>query len=170
MLRLLGAMLVMSACFAAAQGRNRRCAQELDTLRQLERALELMSAELSLRLTSLPELLKRLEKNSHGPVGRFFGGVAASMERLGELPFAELWNAALERNFTELDGSAAEALRALGSVLGRYELEAQLAAAADCRARLHALAEEKSAALQEGRRLSLGLSAAFGGLVCILLL
>ncbi len=160
----------MAACLAAAGSGLRLRSEELATLRELDRAIEQLSAELSLRLTSLPELAELLAQSTRGKAGDFFCLLAESLDLIGERSFSVLWDETLQHALPELDERAKEAMRRLGLALGRYELDAQLASAAECRTRLRALAEEKAGALAGSRRVSLGLSAACGGILCIMLL
>ena len=126
MLRLLGAALVtLSASlvgFGFARGVRRQCAQ----LEGLLWALDFMQAELSSRLTPLPQLLSACRQRD---VALFFeaAGRALSVPPGCTVPVS------FKRGFQASPGlspgqEAVQTLYGLSTALGRFDLESQLAA------------------------------------------
>lgn len=163
-----GAALILLASLGFALSLVRTKKRSLETLRGMDAALERLYAELSLRQTSLPELTELLANDASGTAGAFFRKLDALLSQLGERPFSALWREAL-RTLSELDGAELDALERLGGALGRYALDEQLAAVADCRARLGRGLRARGDGLKEQKRLAYGLCLAAGFLLCILL-
>jgi len=145
MLKLLGCALLagggLTLGLAAAGELDRR----IGALEAFAAALRLLEDELSLRCASTPELLELLSRRARAPARDFFAACAGDLERLGQATFEDIWTQALSR----LPGGG-EDLRpfaALGSILGRYDVNSQRAAACAARERL----EETARALRDRR-------------------
>lgn len=168
MINLAGAALILLASLGFALGLVRTKKRGFEALRALDEALERLYAELSLRQTSLPELTALLAQSASGAACAFFRTLDELLSELGERSFSVLWHEAL-KTLPELDGAELDALERLGGALGRYALDEQLAAVADCRARLGRSLRERGDSLKEHRRLAYGLCLTAGFLLCILL-
>lgn len=165
-----GAALILLACLAAAWRLTQEQTKRLRALQELSAALERLGADMSLRLTGLPELTEALAQSAPGAAGRFFCTLREALSELGEKPFAVLWAETLRSALPELGREELDALLRLGETLGRYELNEQLAAIELCRAALERGAALLRDALPERRRLAYGLLGAAGALLCILLI
>ena len=136
MLRLLGALLVAGGVasvgfFAAGELKRRTRA-----LRAICGALERMEQEISFRLTPLPDLFRLLSVQSEPPARELFAHCLVGLERLGEVPFSQIWSQALEAVMPCLREGERGVLEELGGVLGRYDGEAQRTALSRVRAEL----------------------------------
>lgn len=152
MIRLLGALMlaggVASIGFFAAGELNRRTR----ALRAICGALERMEQEIAFRLTPLPDLFRLLSIQSEPPARELFARCLEGLERLGEVPFSQIWSEELERLMPYLREGERGALEELGSVLGRYDGEAQRAALSRVRTELaHGLETAQEEQKQQGR-------------------
>ena len=164
MTRLAGALLValaglMAGLLAAAGQREaaRRGAA-------LCRMLELMEFELTRFRTPLAELFDSLGARSEEPVSGLCGAVISAMER-GET-LSDAW----DRGLSALSRRERERLAPLGRVLGRYGAEEQAAAVRDCRRSLEDQTAQLRTELRERSRIYIGLGAAGGVMLAVLLL
>ena len=163
-MRLLGAALVAAAgvlCGLFSAGELRRELTEMDGFSSL---LERLSMELTRFKTPLPELFFVLSEELSGPAGRFCRTVAVGLSADVALPV--LWRSATE----PLPGELRELLLPLGTVLGRYGAEEQAESAALVRERLDRRREEKERRLRDRTRVRVGVFAAGGALLAVLLL
>ena len=132
--------------------------------------LEQLKGALGSEPAPMPELLDALGTCCDGDAAAFVNLLAASMDRLGERSFRELWTDALSAVPVTADRESGRALLELGTVLGRYELNTQLGAVESCRIvlsrRLDALCRE----LPQAKRLTLGLCLAASALLGIILI
>lgn len=129
MIRLFGAGLVALAAGAVGFGFARRVKTQCAQLDALVWALETMAGEMSARLTPLPEIFLMLGSGGQKEVSLFFKTAAmALMEPPGcTVPVSFKRGFAAAANFRPGE-QAAQALYALSTGLGRFELERQLAA------------------------------------------
>ena len=167
--RIFGAGLILAAlAFGALVYLNTR-RQRIELMAQLSAALDTAAGELSLRSLPLPRLFELLEKRSGGAAAEFFGALCTGMDRLSEEDFSTLWESAAEEHLGLLHSTEREEIDRLGAVLGRYELQRQLAAVRDCRAAMDRALSSARQDYPTQRRLALGLSATTGALLIIIL-
>lgn len=163
-----GIFMISAACASfgviSAAGMKRH----IELLAALCGSLRFISAEIGTRLRPLPELISELAGRG-GAAGEFYTGLAKKLDSIGEVDFSALWASSLEC-LTSLSLDELSALRALGDVLGRYELQEQLESIDICLDALGRSMHGLQAQYPERRRLVLGLSAAAGILVLIVLI
>ena len=99
--------------------------RELESLRQLVRALEYMESDLEYRLTTLSELSKKTAEILTGSLQRLFLNFAKELD--GQVaPDAEFCMTVALNNTPELPKRTVEYLTALGQSLGVFDLQGQL--------------------------------------------
>lgn len=170
MLKIIGAILVAAGAAASAfsmvSGLNRRAR----ALRGLVAALDMMQAEISERLTPLPELMELLSKRAQGAAALLFKRAGAQMDTLGDRSFLMIWREALgltpELYLTDTE---AELMLELGSVLGRYDAQAQGKVIAYTRRRLDGCLQQAEIERSERGRVCGALSLAAGLALIIIL-
>lgn len=169
MTRLLGAALVAGCGVWMGLQRTVWYTRRVETLQALLQALSLMEWELAGRETPLPELLRRLERETRGPVQRFFAACGEQLSSLGQSPFGALWEAAEAQVQLPLDREERSVLLEIGQVLGRYDQESQRQAISRSREQLAARLEQARAERERLGRLA-GIVGASAGLITVLLL
>lgn len=166
---LTGAAVIVFSCLwmahVAVKDRKRRVA----AVEELCCALEQLRAELDVRLSPLPMLMEELAMRTSGCAAIFFAALRDSLAELGDKSFAALWKDAVEENLGSLSHEDAQAILALGSVLGRYELADQLAALDRCSLELRASAVRRRSQMPQDRRLCYALLTAGGCFLAIIL-
>jgi stage III sporulation protein AB len=120
-LRLIGAVLLLSSGGLLGMGACNQLGARVHCLQALDGALERMERELAFHLTPMPELLSRLAKSTPGPAGMLFGQCLAGFNRLEECGLAGLWREAVETAQLPLGREELDLLKGLGEVLGRYD-------------------------------------------------
>ena len=121
----IGAILVVVGCSGVGFTMAANYRREEWTLRALIRALDYMTCELQYRLTPLPELCRQAGKESGTPAGKALINLAQELESQISPDADSCMYAALSR-MTDLPAATDEALRLLGSCLGRFDLNGQL--------------------------------------------
>ena len=135
------------------QGRGRRTEALLSFCDMLAQLRGILEAE----APPMPELLQTLSRRCGGEAAAFVNALSASMDGLGSLRFQE-------------DAVALRELDALGEVLGRYALPAQLDAVSACLETLRRKAEHTRREQPVINRLTWGLAFSCSLLCGILLL
>ena len=170
LVKAIGAVLIIASGIGIGLGGAAELRRRVRILTDLIASLMTVKAEITVRMTPLPELLEGLGRLAPLSVRGFYGRVAQSVQFLGECSFAELWLHAIEKS--EELGLKVDELReliALGTSLGRYGVAEQAAAIDLCISRLNAMLElAREEALTSGK-LFIGLSAA-GGIVAAVIL
>lgn len=120
-----GAILVIVGCGGVGFSMAAACKREAWALRSLISALDLMACELQFRLTPLPQLIRQAGRECRGIIGNVLTELARELENQ-IIPDADSCMYAALSRFEHLPKAAEEALRLLGTSLGRFDLEGQL--------------------------------------------
>ena len=167
MIRLVGALLLVSGCgsFGFAMGLHYR--REIKMLRQLLAALQEMEWELKYRLTPLPDLCATGAAAAEGKLGELFRKLRSELET-GE--FSEIsgcMNGLVQT--MDIAPRCRTCLRELGNSLGRYDLEGQLQGIRSVKHRCRGFLEELESHRSERMRSYQTLWLCAGGALAILL-
>lgn len=158
----IGAMLIIGACGGIGFSMAAAYRNEEKTLRQLISALDFIQCELQYRLTPLPELCRLVGTPGRGAVGKVMERLARELESQIAPDVECCMNAALAS--VDLPKRSGEALRLLGTSLGRFDMEGQLrgleAVRSNCRRELDLLAADKDHRLRGYQTLGLCAGAA----------
>ena len=158
MIRALGAGLVLFGGLAWGLQRVHFLRRRQRLTEALAQSLHRLGAELTQRLTPLPELLLQLQEAAPPAARGFFAALCRELNHLGEESFGVLWGRCVERYpDPTLDGELRAALTELGWQLGRYAAPIQGEALARCTAVLERSAAEGRQALEGNIRLQMGL-------------
>lgn len=163
MLKWIGAILVIAGCggfgflMAAAHRRTEQC------LRRLIGALDYMECELQYHLTPLPDLCRQAASESTGEIRELFCALAQELEDQVSPDVQSCMHAAIHK-LPALPGQAEDALKELGSSLGRFDLSGQLrgleAVRATCRRSLEEMSQNREVRLRSYQTLGLCAGAA----------
>ena len=118
----------------------------------------------------MQELLLQAAEQTDTQESGFFHRCAGSLAELNTKSFSELWTEACRHCLTALSDENLRQIENLGTSLGRYEPEEQLAACDRYLRCCEDAAEKLRIRLPEQRRLSLALGAAAGVFLCLLIL
>ena len=131
-LKLLGAILIFTACggYGIKIAMNHR--REVATLHQLARLTDKMICELEYRLTPLPELCLFAAEQTNGALSRYFAEFARIMDEQVSPDIGECTTVALSR-ISGIPVKTRVQLQALGQTLGRFDLPGQINALQQCR-------------------------------------
>ena len=158
LVKLTGILLIAAGAGGSVHVYLRLCRSRIRSLRSIAQMLELMQGELETSALPLAQLLEAIAPRLDDPALLFSKRLAAGMAELGKRSFSEIWTSCLCACFSDLGSAELQALKELGSVLGRYELSCQTEALLRCRRFLKQREETAAAALAERRRLALGLA------------
>lgn len=164
--RLLGALLVTLAGLGAGGEAARRMKRRGQSLEELAFALGLLAFELESFCRPLPELCCRLSGETKGAAGTLFAGLCRAMAADKNAGFSACWQEAL----APLGAAERELLLPLGSVLGRYGADEQRQALLLCRRRLEEMAAEARETYRRSGRVCVGLGAALGAGLSLMML
>ena len=171
MRKLIGAAVILLACFLSAQLRLRTKKERIACLRALETSLAELRGELAEHRRSLGEVFRFLsQKSDHEKVKTFYETLCSDLNMLGERGFSEIWRSASEKCFRLQGDEAVDALFPLGSCLGGSEMERQCAALETAVRRIAAEAQAQNEKLKEERKLYFGLSLSAGAFLVIMLM
>lgn len=120
-----GAMLVVVACGGVGFSMAASCRRESWELRSLVSALDYMACELRFRLTPLPQLVRQAGKEYPGAAGSVLIDLAEELENQ-IIPDADSCMYAALSRARRIPKSTEQALRLLGTTLGRFDLQGQL--------------------------------------------
>ncbi len=123
--KIIGAILVLSACFWVGFSKASQHRRREQTLEQLIQALEYMKRELEYALLPLPELCRRAAKQCTGKISILFDRLAQELDKQLSADAACCMDAAL-LGIKGLPESTADRLRLLGRSLGRFDVTGQL--------------------------------------------
>lgn len=169
MIHMMGAALVAFGCCWLGEKKARQLAGRVRALEGLAAALGQMARELTLSLTPLPQLMRRLGEESAWPADSLFSRCGQALEGLDREPFSQAWSR-LTREIPCLMEEDRRALAPLGQVLGRYGGGEQAAAIAAVEEELKQLHRSAQADSRRLGRVYRAVGAAGGGFLVILLL
>lgn len=169
-MKLIGALLALAGCGALGVMSIRMERRHIRALEALCGALALIQTELSTRLAPVPMLCEQLSRRANGVACAFFKALAERLDMLGRRELSELWRECAEQTLTELSSNELNEFISLGLILGRGELEVQLSAVRRCENALADALSSVSADYPRRRKLALGVAAAAGGLIVIVLI
>ncbi len=168
-MRGIGALLLMGAfLLSGVLSVRSRCAR-IRCLHELGEAFVWMAGELAGKKLPIPELIRSCSLMANGYARSFYLQLEQSLSQLGSRSFFELWKEAVAQLPWLTEGERRE-LDIPGRELGRAELSRQLAALETAVRFLRTSYEHEESRFQNDRKLCLGLPAAAGVLLLILLL
>ena len=162
-MKIMGAILIFAAASAAAAAAVRYESRKLNELDQCCTALRIIAAEVD-RLSTTDTIIHRLTE-----CGRL-KSFSYALEQNCTLSFEERWINACKSAFSDIDSHELSEMCSLGGYIGRYERSQELDALMRATNLLEETAiYERQNSLQK-KRTSLGLYAAAGVLLIIILL
>ena len=123
-IKICGAVLIVACCGGAGILFANAQRAEVRLLHQLLRVLALMGAELSYRLTTVPQLCRICADAVSEPLRGFFSAAADKLDGQVCADPASAFDAVLQEK--ELPAQTRTMLQNLGQTLGRFDLQGQL--------------------------------------------
>ena len=168
MFKVVGAVMVITACALWGSLKAGELREHDALLLALLSALETMRAEITSRLTPMPEIAERLARTGPEQTRPFFSLLDGRLCELGDREFSEIWSECVSALYLPRDEEGV--LRDLGRVLGRYGPAEQGAALELCMEALSAAQKEAHAEARSGSRLWTGVSLTAGMLLAVMLI
>ena len=163
MLKMIGIVLIISACSGVGFTLAATHRREEKSLRQLIGILDFMECELQYRLTPLPNLCKLCAREFPQTPGKIFGELADEMEQQIFPDIACCMRSVLDRT-KDLPSITRRELLLFGKSVGRFDLEGQLkgleGVRQDCRRNLERLGNNRDNRLRSYQTLGLCAGAA----------
>ena len=170
MIQYIGAGILIAGCTLLGCSGTERARQHSRTLRSLIGLLEQMDGQLEALMPPLPQLMAQQSRQAEQPAAEFCGNVVWLTEKRGA-GFRSAWERALEDTESLcLLEEERMVLKALGSVLGRCELETQLQTLRRSKKRLELFLELEEKERAQKSKLRAALGAGAGITLAILLL
>lgn len=167
-MKLLGTMFVILSCTALGIMKARSLARENEAYAELISALTLMKSEICSRSSSMDEVFRLLNTGKNGCTSAFFYQLSSKMPEIGDVSLKTIWQRAADTLCISQDG--VQAVKALGNVLGRYDAQAQAAAIDRCMLTLLSEQDALRERLNENKRMYVGIGAASGLMLALLLI
>ena len=123
--RIIGAILVILSSGGMGFSLAAAHKKEVNTLKQLLRALDFMACELEYRLPPLDELCYLAGGQVSGAVNRFFSALAIQLRQQVDTDACRCVEIVLKQQ-TDLSPKTARELHLLGKSLGRFDLAGQI--------------------------------------------
>ena len=162
-LKWIGAALIICGCGFAGFSLSAAYRREERELRQLIGALDYMACELQYRMTPLPELCRMAGQERSGCVGRLLLNLSQELESQIS-PDVQSCLSVAAASAGPISERVQEALRIMGSSLGRFDLEGQLqgleAVRSYCRGEVESMALNRDTRLRSYQTLGLCAGAA----------
>ena len=171
MIKLIGAVMVISVTCAWGFGGIVRLRNHVKTLEGFLTAFEIMKSEICERLCPMPELMKLLGETVSWPTRNFFKSVGKKLPELGTMSFPVIWKKAAEAcGDIVLSEAELAVLAELGHSLGRYDVDEQRRAITLAQRRLEMFLRKAEAKREHDTKLRAFTGMASGVFAVIILL
>lgn len=165
----LGALMIVFACTAAGLMKSRSLTQ-LDRLyTELTAVLGIIKSEISSRTAPMDEIIELISVGQAGCIEPFTGLLKQGFTNLGESSFGSIWSNAVSKGLDGISPRSELALKSLGGTLGRYEAAEQAAAIERCITVISAEQSNLQSGLCANKRMYIGIGAASGLMLAIML-
>lgn len=169
-MKALGALTIIGSCLGLSLTAIRSVKNRIRSMFWLCRAVEMIRAELSSRMSPLPELMRLAADRSEGECRAFFEKVGAFFDEPTDELFPERWEKSARSCLPSLRESERRELILLGQCIGRYEIHEQLASCDRFLASVSAAHDGELSRFSNNRRVFLALGTAAGAFLCLILL
>lgn len=166
----IGAIIIAFAGTAAGLIKARTLTR-LDFLySELTAALGVMKSEISSRAAPMDEIIGVISAGQAEYIDQFTSLLKDGLAHLGENSFCSIWDNAVTVGLRGISARCEFALHSLGGTLGRYEAAEQCAAIDRCTAVISAEQHQLQSGLNSNKRMYIGIGAALGLTVAIMLI
>jgi len=167
---IIGAILIIAACFSIGLNKSRQLKMRTDTLSELISFLEILNNEIVSNRTPIKRILSSNILPEYSCISSFIDELNRNMEKLGSQSFSHIWSRSLECIKKYLSHSVYMSLKILGNSIGRYDGQLQSMAINRCIYELSAEYEVVKQSLKSNQKVYMGLSTGIGIIISLVLI
>lgn len=168
-MKLLGAVLFAAAASVMGFFKAWELKVSIQSLREIISLLELMRNEICTRRTPLKQLFSCSNMPNYRFINGFIRGLEAELPSLGSKSFAQIWCDNAEKTLQMLRKSSRQALKDLGSSIGKYDAELQASSIDRCISELSGEYEKLNEGFKNNEKMYIGLGTGIGLIFAIIL-
>ncbi len=172
MLKLLGAMLIITACTALGIKSVTKNRKTLKIIEELSSALLEMARAINFRLDPLPDVIHRLSREQFSDKDTFISQLSCQIEENPEKSLPELWQNVLH-NFSQehsLPQKATSIMSTIGEGIGKMDYETEIHRLTSGHESLTDLLTKMSQAHEKTEKMTKSLGVILGIFIVILLI
>ena len=168
-MKLIGAILLTAAASAIGFFKARDLKASSQALREMISLLELMRNEIFTRRTPLKQLFSCANMPDYQYISGFVNCLEAELSSLGSKSFAQIWCECAEKELVLLGKNSRQAVKDVGSSIGKYDAELQAASIDRCISELNNEYEKLNEGLKNNEKMYIGLGTGIGLVFAIIL-
>ena len=168
-MKLIGAIMLTAAASVMGFFKARDLKAALQALREMISLLELMRNEICTRRTPIKQIFSCSNLSDYRYMNSFISSLETELSSLGSKSFTQIWCENAEKTLQMLSKSSKQALKALGSSIGKYDAELQAASIDRCINELSSEYEKLNAGLRDNEKMYIGLGTGIGLIAAIIL-
>ena len=168
-MRIIGALLLAAAASAMGYFKAKELKSQARTLNETISLLELVRNEICTRRTPLKQVFNSSALPDYKYIYEFVKSVQSQLAELGSKSFAQIWCECVEDRLSPLSERNRQALKNIGSSLGKYDAELQAASIDRCISELMAEYKSMNAGLKSNEKMYIGLGTGIGLIFAIIL-
>lgn len=169
-MRLIGFAMVIISSFTFGLNFTLSKKERIANLSSFVYMLEIIKAEITTNLCSVPAAIERAELKVNGIALRFIKLLKINLSVLGEKSFSTIWKESFYACSATVSENESISISALGDVLGRYGVDTQEQALDECIFLLRESEKKAACEFPQFKRLSLGVSVTAGMILGIFLI
>lgn len=168
-MKLLGAVLLTAAASVMGFFKARELKVSSQSLREIISLLELMRNEICTRRTPIKQIFSCSNLPDYRYMNSFISSLETELSSLGSKSFTQIWCENAEKTLQMLSKSSRQALKDLGSSIGKYDAELQAASIDRCISELSSEYEKLNEGLKNNEKMYIGLGTGIGLIAAIIL-
>lgn len=169
-MKLFGAVLLAAASTAIGLLKALGLKSSVLTLRETISLLELVRNEICTRKTPLKQIFNCANLPDYRCITEFVNTIEAEISKLGNKTFAQIWCESIDEHLLPLSEKSRQALKNLGSSLGKYDAELQAASIDRCIDELTVEYSVLNEGLKCNEKMFIGLGTGIGLIFAIILI
>ena len=168
-MKLIGAIMLTAAASVMGFFKARDLKAALQALREMISLLELMRNEIFTRRTPIKQIFSCSNLPDYRYMNSFISSLETELSSLGSKSFTQIWCENAEKTLQMLSKSSKQALKALGSSIGKYDAELQAACIDRCMSELNSEYAKLNEGLRNNEKMYIGLGTGIGLIFAIIL-
>lgn len=168
-MKFIGAMLLTLAASAMGYFKSKELKAQVRTLHETISLLELARNEICTRRTPLMQIFNCANLPDYVYISKFINGIQSRLSELGGKSFAHIWCESVDNYLYPLNERNRQALKNMGSSLGKYDAELQATSIDRCISELTTEYKTMNAGLKSNEKMYMGLGTGLGLIFSIIL-